>query len=188
VPKFGMCVTGVVDPARALRNDQARPRQRLWLSKPLGTGIVVTAAKADSAPERALAAAVDAMRRLNRDASEEALRAGAACATDVTGFGLVGHLAHMVRASGVTAVVETARLPVLPDVPELAEAGHTTGGARRNGEFAEPLAELPPAGWARELVLDPQTSGGLLVACEAEPAGFVEVGWMEPGPPRIRFV
>lgn len=188
VPKFGMCVTGVVDPARALRNDQARPGDRLWLSKPLGAGIAVTAAKSDAAPPEVLAAAVDGMKRLNAEAARAALAAGARCATDVTGFGLAGHLSHMVRASGVAAEVGLASLPVIEGVRELAEAGYTTGGARRNRLIAPGVVELPAEGFWLEIVTDPQTSGGLLVACEGEVEGSVEVGRVVEGPPAVRFV
>lgn len=189
-PKFGMSVTGIVNPGRTLQNDKAEPGDRLWLSKPVGTGIVATAAKNDGASEDELAAAVATMKQLNRKAAEAALAAGARCATDVTGFGLAGHLSHIAKASGVTIEVDAARLPVLPGIERLIAAGHSTGGARRNlshWESALEFADTVPE-WLREVVLDPQTSGGLAVACTGEVQGSVEIGRILPGGPLVRVV
>lgn len=189
-PKFGMAVTGIVDPARTLRNDQARPGDRLWLSKPLGTGIVATAAKNADASDAELAAAVASMKLLNRSASLAALEAGAKCATDVTGFGLVGHLSHAAKASGVTVEVTVEALPLLPGVERLVAAGHTTGGGRRNLEHWEAGLEFAATvpQWLREVAIDPQTSGGLAVACPGEVAGAFEIGRVLEGPPRVLVV
>ncbi len=189
-PKFGMAVTGIVTPERTLQNDLAQPGDRLWLSKPLGTGIVATAAKNDGATPEELAAAVEAMKRLNRDASRAALAAGARCATDVTGFGLAGHLSHIAKASKVTIEVRAVAFPVLPGVERLLAEGHSTGGARRNLAHWADSIEFDPSvpDWRREVVLDPQTSGGLAVACAGNVEGFVEIGRIVEGGPSLRVV
>lgn len=163
-PKFGLVVLGEVHPERMLTNTAARPGDRLVLTKPLGTGILTTALKRDLLPESALAPAVRSMTELNQGAARAALEAGVRCATDVTGFGLLGHLGNILAASGVGARVEFSRLPILPGAVELAAQGCVPGGTRRNLEAA-------PAEWAddlgeaeRLLVVDAQTSGGLLLA------------------------
>jgi selenide,water dikinase len=163
-PKFGLVVVGEVHPERMLTNTAARPGDRLVLTKPLGTGILTTALKRDLLPESALAPAVRSMTELNQGAARAALEAGVRCATDVTGFGLLGHLGNILAASGVGARVEFSRLPILPGAVELAAQGCVPGGTRRNLEAA-------PAEWAddlgeaeRLLVVDAQTSGGLLLA------------------------
>jgi selenide,water dikinase len=164
-PKYGMAVTGVADPARLLRNDAGRAGLPLSLTKPLGIGVLNTWHKRTG--ERS-AAAVDAMTTLNREASEAALAAGLTCATDVTGFGLLGHLYKLARASGVTAVVHSAAVTYLSGARAAAEAGHVSGGTRRNldwvlphTDFAASVSEVD-----RLLLADAQTSGGLLVAGE----------------------
>jgi selenide,water dikinase len=163
-PKFGLVVLGEVHPERMLTNTAARPGDRLVLTKPLGTGILTTALKRDLLPESALAPAVRSMTELNQGAARAALEAGVRCATDVTGFGLLGHLGNILAASRVGARVEFSRLPILPGAVELAAQGCVPGGTRRNLEAA-------PAEWAddlgeaeRLLVVDAQTSGGLLLA------------------------
>ncbi|MCB9372465.1 MAG: selenide, water dikinase SelD [Microthrixaceae bacterium] len=163
-PKFGLSVTGLVDPDAMLTNAGGRPGDVLVLTKPLGTGVVTTAAKQGSCPDGALDAAVRSMTLLNADASRLATAHGARCATDVTGFGLLGHLAEVVSASGVGAVVEAARLPLLPGASALAEQGTVPGGTRRNREgtavsWGDGVDEA-----RRWLACDAQTSGGLLVA------------------------
>jgi selenide,water dikinase len=163
--KFGLAVTGRADPRRLLTNAAARPGDRVVLTKPLGTGVLATAGKRgrlDAAAERAL---LDSMRALNRDASRAALALGVRCATDVTGFGLLGHASHVARASDVTIRVAVERVPLLPGARAAAEAGVRTGGAERNDEYLAPIVDwgraTPPE---RALLVDPQTSGGLLVA------------------------
>jgi selenide,water dikinase len=186
-PKFGLSVTGLVDPERVLRNDAARPGDQLWLSKPLGAGIVTTAAKFDNCSPEDLAAATECMARLNRVASEAALAAGARCATDITGFGLAGHLLNIARASSVAFEIDANAMPLLPGVRRMVEDGMTTGGAAKNRAFlgdALVFAEAVPE-WLRHVVLDPQTSGGLAVCCVGEVDGSVRIGRVIEGSPAI---
>ena len=167
-PKYGLCVTGRVHPDRILIKGGLRPGDRLFLSKPLGTGVVTTAAKSSVAPADVLAGAVASMLRLNRVASEVARDSGAKGATDVTGFGLLGHAAEMIQASGAGIVVSASRLPLLPGARELAEAGHWSGGMKRNRRHVDavfgPRLQIDPAvpGFLASLLFESETSGGLL--------------------------
>jgi selenide, water dikinase len=163
-PKYGLAVTGTADPDRLLRNDTGRPGQPLTLTKPLGIGVLNSRHKATGTvfPE-----AVATMTALNRDASRAALSAGIRCATDVTGFGLLGHLCKLARASGVTAVVDAAAVPYLPGAREALRDGYVSGGTRRNLAWVAPHADLSAVPEEEALLLaDAQTSGGLLVAGE----------------------
>ena len=163
--KYGLAVTGTVHPDRLLTNAAARPGDRLVLTKPLGTGVLATALKRGWLGEAEIAGLVSAMSALNREASTAALAAGARCATDVTGFGLLGHASHVARASGVTLELEVGVLPWLPGARELWSRGARPSGAERNLAFVEPLVAWGTAGEVeRGLLVDPQTSGGLLVA------------------------
>ncbi|MYI66581.1 MAG: selenide, water dikinase SelD, partial [Gemmatimonadetes bacterium] len=166
-PQYGMVAVGEVDPGRMLSIDRARPGDDLVLTKPLGSGIVATAVKAGACPGEVLAEAVRTMARLNRAATGAALAAGASAATDVTGYGLTGHLGNMVRASGVSASIDAARVPLLPGVRALAEAGHVPGGTRRNQTDSADTVIYEGAidEITRILLADAQTSGGLLIAC-----------------------
>ncbi len=195
--KYGLCVLGSVDPERALTQDRARAGDRLVLSKPLGTGIAAQAARAGGLEPEELAVAIAWMRRLNREASRAALACGARAATDVTGFGLLGHLHHLARASGVAARVVADRVPVLPFARAHAGAGRVPGGTRRNLAYVEPHLTARGVDEADLLVLaDAQTSGGLLIAVPAdrtaalvaelertEAAVAAEVGELVPGAP-----
>jgi|SRR6185437_3619362 len=173
-PKYGMAVTGIVDPARMLTNDRARPGDALVLTKPLGVGAITTAAKRGEGGGEMLASAVATMRELNAEARDAALAAGARAATDVTGFGLLGHLHSMALHSGVAAEVWAAEVPGLPGACELLGSGAgLSGGTRRNLEYAlgwtrfgEDVSEVQ-----RLLAADATTSGGLLVAVSPERAG-----------------
>jgi len=162
-PKYGLAVTGIADPDRLLRNDAGEAGVPLTLTKPLGLGVLNNRHKATG--ER-FEEAVSWMTRLNRSASEAALAAGARCATDVTGFGLLGHLMKMARASGVTAVVDAAAVPYVDGARGALADGFVPGGSRRNLDWVRPAlsSSLPE----EELILlaDAQTSGGLLVAGE----------------------
>ena len=170
-PKYGMAVTGIADPHRLLRNDSAAAGVPISLTKPLGTGVLNNRHKSTGEvfPE-----AIATMVALNRAASEAALAAGILAATDVTGFGLLGHLFKMARASGVTAVIEAAAVPYLDGARDALRAGYVSGGSRRNLEWVRP--QLSSALSEDELLLlaDAQTSGGLLVAGEIP--GFPVVG------------
>ncbi len=163
--KFGLAVTGRAHPARLLTNAAAQPGDRLVLTKPIGTGIVATAAKQDKLPASALATLYETMAALNASASRAALDVGARCATDITGFGLLGHAHHIARASHTTLVIRTASVPVLPGAREALDKGVRTGGAERNDEYLASLVDWGGASAVdRALLIDPQTSGGLLVA------------------------
>jgi len=170
--KYGLSVTGVVRPEHLITNQKARPGDALVLTKALGTGFITTANKAGRCPEETLAAACASMTQLNipgRDAARE-LRASAA--TDVTGFGLVGHAGEMADASGVTAVLEVHRLPILPGAEALVEGANRTRASRSNREFAEARLrfEGQPDEVRAEFLFDPQTSGGLLISVPRERA------------------
>ena len=170
-PKYGLAVTGIGDPDRLLRNDTGRPGVPLSLTKPLGIGVLNSRHKATG---EVFPQAVAAMTALNRDASRAALDAGAVCATDVTGFGLLGHLHKLARASGVTAVVDAAAVPYLEGAREALRDGHVSGGTRRNLDWVRPHADLGAVSEDEALLLaDAQTSGGLLVAGEVPGAPVV---------------
>jgi selenide,water dikinase len=172
-PKYGMAVTGTVDPQRMLTNDRAKPGDVLVLTKPLGVGAIATARKRGEADDASLAAAVATMSELNAAASAAALAAGARAATDVTGFGLLGHLHTMALHSGVAAEVRASSLPRLEGVEQLLRGGiGISGGTRRNLEHARAWTsfEEDVEEWERLLACDATTSGGLLVALEAERA------------------
>jgi len=163
--KFGLSVTGQAHPQRLLRNGDARAGDVLVITKALGTGLLATAAKAGRLGADARDALHASMRGLNGVASRAALSCGVRCATDVTGFGLLGHASHVARASSVSLHLVGASLPELPGARELWRTGTRTGGAERNEQFVAPLVDrrgADPADVA--LALDPQTSGGLLVA------------------------
>ena len=171
-PKAGYAVVGLVDPRRVWRNVGARVGDALVLTKPLGTGIISTAIKQAKAPERAMTAAVRAMSTLNRAAAEAAARATVHAVTDVTGFGLLGHLLGMTQGSKVRARLHASSIPLLPDVVALAEAGLVPGGTRRNLKAVEASVQWDPAipEPLRFVIGDAQTSGGLLVATPDAPA------------------
>jgi len=169
-PKYGLAVSGIADPEALWRNKGGRAGDALVLTKRLGTGVVATAIKHEAAPDEAAGAALESMQRLNADAAEAVRVAGPHAVTDVTGFGLVGHAHELAQASGVSVRLDFDALPWLPGVRKLAEAGHVSGGTRRNlgdaelyTSFDERLGELD-----RLLACDAQTSGGLLVAVAPE--------------------
>ncbi|WP_181310378.1 selenide, water dikinase SelD [Nocardioides campestrisoli] len=174
-PKYGLAVSGLGDPDRLLRNDAAVAGTPLTLTKPLGLGILNNRHKATG--ER-FEHAVATMTTLNRDASRAALAAGVTAATDVTGFGLLGHLHKMARASGVTAVVDSAAVPYLDGVRESFAAGYVPGGSRRNLEWVRPHLSAEVDEDELVLLADAQTSGGLLVAGEIP--GHPVVGELVP--------
>jgi selenide,water dikinase len=165
-PKYGLAVVGMADPARLMTVDRARAGDSLVLTKPVGTGVIATAHKRGAAPDGVLAAAVEAMTTLNGPASEAALAAGAQAATDVTGFGLLGHLHRMLRASGVSAEIWADRVPLLPGAAELAAAGFVSGGTRANLSYLAAVTSIGPEidEVTSVLLHDAQTSGGLLIA------------------------
>ena len=169
-PKYGMVVVGEGHPDRLLSNEGAQVGDALVLTKPLGTGIVATAVKAGACPHEVLVTAVETMAQLNRLAAEAALELGATAATDVTGYGLTGHLSSLLRASGAAAEVNASDVPVLAGVRQLVEDGHVPGGTRRNfqdtaesTDYEDGVDEV-----SRLLLSDAQTSGGLLLTVPAD--------------------
>jgi selenide,water dikinase len=164
--KFGMAVTGVIDPRRIIRNVGARPGDALLLSKPLGTGILMTAFKRDRLAIEYYETAVRWMRELNAATSRAMLAYDVHAATDVTGYGLAGHGFKMANGSGVTLRIEESDLPVMPGALEMCAAGMIPGGGARNREFYGPNVKISDevADEIGEIVFDPQTSGGLLIA------------------------
>ena len=171
-PKVGYAVVGLVHPARIWRNVGARPGDALVLTKPLGTGIISTAIKQAKASERAVTAAIRMMATLNRAAAEAVATVPVHAVTDVTGFGLLGHLREMTVGSKVRVRLHAGRIPLLPDVEALAAAGLVPGGTRRNlHAVASAVRWDPSLPEPRRLVIgDAQTSGGLLVATPDGPA------------------
>jgi selenide, water dikinase len=162
--KFGYAVTGLVDPARILSNAGARAGEALVLTKALGTGIIATALKAGRAPADAVAASTRSMTTLNRAATTAALLAGVHCATDVTGFGLIGHASNIARESGVSLEIESDKLPLLPDARALCTAFQPSGLKANRRAFEAAVADRArPDADLRSLLFDPQTSGGLLL-------------------------
>lgn len=175
--KFGYAVTGVVDPKRVLANRGARPGDRLILTKRLGTGIISTALKKGKASEAAVDASIESMRTLNRVASEMALEFDVHAATDITGFGLLGHLHAMAAASKVSTVIEHTEVEFLPGALDYSREGYLPGGLKRNAEFVSGCVEFEQSipQEIRNLFFDPQTSGGLLlVVGEKDSAALVK--------------
>ena len=164
--KYGMAVTGVVHPNRIVRNVGIQEGDALVLTKPLGTGIITAALKKRNVSNTSIRAAVSSMTTLNRTASEVMRQFKIHACSDVTGFGLLGHAQEMASGSKVTVVLESGRLPLLPGVLELAEHGMLTGGCRRNREYLKDKVRVDASVTEilTEVALDPQTSGGLLIA------------------------
>lgn len=181
-PKFGLAMVGEVHPDRILTNAGLRPGDTLVLTKALGAGIVATAMKAGRAPDDVVAAAVASMTRLNREAATRALEAGATGATDITGFGLLGHLRSMAEGSAVDVDLQASAIPVLPGVAELVAAGLIPGGTRRNLAWAGERLEAHGVDDSVVIVLaDAQTSGGLLFGAEAGRAEDAVAALVESG-------
>jgi selenide,water dikinase len=163
-PKYGLAVTGIADPNRLLRNNSGRPGTPLSLTKPLGIGVLNSRHKATG---EVFPQAIDVMTTLNAEAAAAALASGVECATDVTGFGLLGHLHKLARASGVTALIDSAAVPYVEGARDALAQGYVSGGTRRNLEWVAPHVDLSAIGEFEALLLaDAQTSGGLLVAGE----------------------
>ncbi|MCP4228564.1 MAG: selenide, water dikinase SelD [bacterium] len=195
---YGLCVVGTVHPERIIRNGGATPGQLLILTKPIGTGVISTAVKKDAAQPEWVKAARDAMCTSNRAAGEIIIEAGVECATDVTGFGIAGHGLEMARASGCRIVIETSRVPLLSGAYECADEGYIPGGLVKTFKFVEPYMEIHDSVDPEyvNLLCDPQTSGGLLVAVDEDKAsailggvpGGAIIGRFEEGEPGIKVL
>lgn len=172
-PKYGMAVTGFVHPDRLLTRSGARPGDRIFLTKPLGSGVITTALDQGHSDPALVEKVLAVMTDLNRGAAEAMVREGATACTDVTGFGLLGHLHEMARASGLAASVDSAQVPLLPEALRLAGEGAISTGTRNNLRFLGDRVTWAEAVTAPErlLLADAQTSGGLLIAIPAERAG-----------------
>ena len=166
-PKYGLSVTGVIHPEKVLFNRGAKPGDRLILTKPLGTGIVSTALKGGEADPALVARAVACMTTLNRKAAELMMEtAGVHACTDVTGFGFLGHALEMIEGSETSMRIRASSVPFFPEVRALVEEGTIPGGLIRNREFREKQIEIGPdcPDWLVDILFDPQTAGGLLIA------------------------
>jgi len=208
-PKFGLSVTGVVNPNHMLRNVGAKPGDYVYLSKPIGTGIVTTAHKFDDpivyesldssefipAPpgieEKGKVCALDVaiawMALLNKKASKVAIQAEALCATDITGFGLAGHLFHVAEASKVRIELDSESIPLLPRLKALVENKNITAGSRKNRQYlgdALKFSNDVPL-WLHEAIIDPQTSGGLAIFSKKEIPQYRKIGRVVEGTPAI---
>lgn len=194
-PKYGLAVTGLAHPDALFTKGGARPGDRLVLTKPLGAGVLTTAAKNGPIDPAHLEAAITSMARLNRAAAQAARRAGARGVTDITGYSLLGHAHEMAHLSGVRLALEYAALPWLAGARDHAAAWHFPGGAGRNADYFGRWVtfERPLEDWEKHLLFDPQTSGGLLIAAPAGNADALladlaaagapgwEIGRAEPG-------
>jgi len=167
-PKYGLCVTGFVHPARLLTKGGARPGDAVVLTKPLGSGVITTALKREQADPAHVAQAIDVMSALNRAASRCAREAGAHAATDITGYGLIGHALEMAEQSGAAFRFDWPALPFMAGAFDYAQRWIFAGGAETNERAYQPSVVFDPAlmDWQRMLLFDPQTSGGLLVALD----------------------
>lgn len=187
-PKYGLCVMGLIHPERILTKGGARPGDAMYLTKPLGTGLLTTAAKFQEVEPQHLDAAVASMARLNRHASHLAREAGVVALTDVTGYGILGH-AYEIASAGRTCIRFTASaLPLLPGALDYAYRGITTGGAARNRRYLDAKvdisADVPEE--MQQVLFDPQTSGGLLFALPEGSATRLEQGFAQSGLPLWR--
>jgi selenide,water dikinase len=197
--KFGMAVTGFVDPAKILANQGLKQGDRLVLTKPLGTGIISTALKAGLASPATVKTVTEQMAALNKTAAEILSTFPVSACTDVTGFGLLGHLCEMVAGTGRHVVVNSGAVPVMAEAKELAAIGLVPAGSHNNRKFRENMVMLP-AGFdpvVRDILFDPQTSGGLLFGCGGKMAAELcrrlqdaavlaaDIGWVEDGPEGI---
>jgi selenide,water dikinase len=192
-PKYGMVVLGFVHPDRLITNAGARAGDTLFLTKPLGLGMISTAVKRRIATAEQLSLAVETMTTLNADAAAAMVEAGANAATDITGFGLLGHLQKMLASSEVSATIDAGAVPLLPGVLDLARSDVIAGGTKRNHAFANPVTDWGGCSLPEQYVLaDAQTSGGLLiagpdpeamrVALRERGVPFAEIGEVNEGP------
>lgn len=188
-PKYGLVVTGTIEPKRVLTKAGAKPGELIYLTKPLGTGVITTALKAGAAAEEHVASAVESMTRLNRSAAQAMVDAGASAATDVTGFGIVGHAIEMAEKSGVYIRFDVRGIPLLAGAQRYAADGFLPGGAQRNQEFYAGSVGTPLQIDSRtpddlqSLLFDPETSGGLLISIDPNHSETFEHRCRELGQP-----
>jgi selenide, water dikinase len=202
-PLYGLVALGLIDPARVKRNDRARAGDALILGKGLGVGILSAALKKGELKDKAYRQMVESATQLNTPGIRLSEMDGVHALTDVTGFGLLGHLMEMCRGAGLEARLDFDRIPLLSAAKHLAEAGYATGASDRNWASYGPSVRLPEnwPGWRRKMLTDPQTSGGLLVACDPAIApavldvfsqeGFrhaAQIGMLGKGEPRVVVV
>lgn len=171
-PKYGLCVSGFIHPDAVWSNATAKPGDVLILTKPLGSGILNTAAKADLLTEEQMQPAIDTMRMLNKSARDVAQGFSIHACTDITGFGLLGHAGEMAQGSGVTLALRAGSIPLLPEAYDMAAMGIIPGGAYENRDYLEGIVKMDPdvALPLQDILYDPQTSGGLLFAAGADEA------------------
>jgi selenide,water dikinase len=180
--KYGISVTGTVHPKRLLTKGGAKPGDQLILTKPIGTGIVNTAAKGRLASEQVIETVAQSMAALNKTASEVMLEVGANACTDITGFGLLGHACEMIQDSEVGFKIRSVSVPVFPETLGLARMGMVPGGTYRNKEFRSRMVYATGiADVMMDILFDPQTSGGLLMSVGADKAGLLLTGLREAG-------
>ncbi len=170
--KYGLAITGTVHPDKLVHNHTARPGDRLILTKPLGTGIISTAIKGNLADRAAVKLVTESMVALNRTAAELMVKAGVSAATDITGFGLLGHAAEMVADTGSGLIINAADVPIFEGVKGLIDMGMMPGGLHRNRDFRKGMVDMDGAlpQFLQDVLYDPQTSGGLLMAVPADKA------------------
>jgi selenide, water dikinase len=173
--KYGLSVTGIINPKKVLRKEGSQPGDRLILTKPLGTGIISTAIKAEMASEKARTQIIKSMSILNRQASEVMQEVGAHACTDITGFGLIGHAAEMIEGTGKGLVIYADSVPVFSETQELAESGMVPGGLYRNRDYRKSMVviESNVNEFLADILFDPQTSGGLLISVASEKASVL---------------
>jgi selenide,water dikinase len=187
--KFGLAVVGLIDPERIVTNAGAKPGDRLVLTKPLGTGVLSTALKAGKLDEAGTKRLVDTMTQLNREASQQMLAHGVHACTDVTGFGLLGHAAHMARESGVEIAISASQAPLMEGALQGVRDGHLTGGGGTNRMFVNEMLRIEDDvdDEMMSLLCDPQTAGGLLIALPAKEADAL-VAALRPSHPQAAVV
>jgi selenide,water dikinase len=173
--KYGLSVTGIINPDEVLRKEGSQAGDKLILTKSLGTGIISTAIKGKMASEEAVARIIKSMATLNRKASETMREVGVHACTDITGFGLIGHAAEMIEGTGKGMVIHATSVPVFPEAQELAESGLVPGGLYRNRDYRKHMVEIEPdvSEFLADILFDPQTSGGLLISVPAEKASML---------------
>jgi selenide, water dikinase len=164
--KYGLAVTGTVHPSKVIHSHTARPGDRLILTKPLGTGIISTAIKRGAASQAAIARVVKSMTSLNKTASELMVKGGANACKDITGFGLLGHAAEMVEKTDVSFIINAPAVPLFPEAKEYYDLGMVAGGLGRNRDYRKDMVDFAPGvpRYLQDILFDPQTSGGLLIA------------------------